>query len=116
VRQSIRAPHRTPRLAFLAFFTAALQAENGPASTLASDSGSAHVESLKITILSAMLADGRTLGEWGFSALVEADGHRIPFDTGAPTDVVLRNAAALKRSRATSGWLRRRANHATDGP
>ena len=32
------------------------------------------------------------LGEWGFAALVEADGHRILFDTGAHTDVVQRNA------------------------
>jgi 7,8-dihydropterin-6-yl-methyl-4-(beta-D-ribofuranosyl)aminobenzene 5'-phosphate synthase len=43
-----------------------------------------------------MLADGRGVGEWGFAALVEADGHRILFDTGNHTDVVLRNAEALK--------------------
>src|SRR5438552_684985 len=58
-----------------------------------------HVKSLKITILSTMLADlghGPTLGEWGFSALVEADGHRILFDTGAHTDVVLRNAESMR--------------------
>jgi 7,8-dihydropterin-6-yl-methyl-4-(beta-D-ribofuranosyl)aminobenzene 5'-phosphate synthase len=43
-----------------------------------------------------MLADGADeLGEWGFGALVEADGHRILFDTGAHTDVVLKNARAL---------------------
>jgi 7,8-dihydropterin-6-yl-methyl-4-(beta-D-ribofuranosyl)aminobenzene 5'-phosphate synthase len=53
------------------------------------------VQSLKITILSTMLADGQELGEWGFSALVEADGHRILFDTGAHTDVVLQNARSL---------------------
>ena len=54
------------------------------------------VKALKITVLSTMLADGEDqLGEWGFSALVEADGHRILFDTGAHTDVVLRNARAL---------------------
>jgi 7,8-dihydropterin-6-yl-methyl-4-(beta-D-ribofuranosyl)aminobenzene 5'-phosphate synthase len=55
------------------------------------------VQALKITILSTMLADGETeLGEWGFGALVEVDGHRILFDTGAHTDVVLKNARALK--------------------
>jgi 7,8-dihydropterin-6-yl-methyl-4-(beta-D-ribofuranosyl)aminobenzene 5'-phosphate synthase len=53
------------------------------------------VQALKITILSTMLADGKELGEWGFSALVEADGHRILFDTGAHTDVVLKNAQSL---------------------
>jgi len=41
----------------------------------ATDKGRVHA--LKITMLSTMLADGAELGEWGFSALVEADGHRI---------------------------------------
>jgi 7,8-dihydropterin-6-yl-methyl-4-(beta-D-ribofuranosyl)aminobenzene 5'-phosphate synthase len=54
------------------------------------------VRALKITVLSTMLADGDALGEWGFAALVEADGHRILFDTGAHTDVVLKNAKTLK--------------------
>jgi 7,8-dihydropterin-6-yl-methyl-4-(beta-D-ribofuranosyl)aminobenzene 5'-phosphate synthase len=52
------------------------------------------VKSLKVTILSTMLAE-RGLGEWGFAALVEADGHRILFDTGMHADVVLKNAATL---------------------
>jgi 7,8-dihydropterin-6-yl-methyl-4-(beta-D-ribofuranosyl)aminobenzene 5'-phosphate synthase len=56
---------------------------------------SARVKELKITVLSTMLADKQYLGEWGFSALVEADGHRILFDTGAHTDVVLRNAQKM---------------------
>jgi len=56
----------------------------------------ARVHALKITILSTMLADGNELGEWGFSALVEADGHRILFDTGAHPDVVLKNAQTLR--------------------
>jgi 7,8-dihydropterin-6-yl-methyl-4-(beta-D-ribofuranosyl)aminobenzene 5'-phosphate synthase len=60
----------------------------------ASESGRVH--SLKITVLSTMLADGSELGEWGFSALVEADGHRILYDTGAHSDVVLHNAEGLK--------------------
>lgn len=55
----------------------------------------APVKALKITILSTMLADGQELGEWGFAALVEVDGHRILFDTGAHTDVVLKNARSL---------------------
>jgi 7,8-dihydropterin-6-yl-methyl-4-(beta-D-ribofuranosyl)aminobenzene 5'-phosphate synthase len=55
----------------------------------------ARVHALKITILSTMLADGDELGEWGFSALVEADGHRILFDTGNHPTVVLQNARSL---------------------
>lgn len=54
------------------------------------------VQSLKVQILSTMLADNSGFGEWGFAALVEADGHRILFDTGAHPDTVLRNLAALK--------------------
>ena len=56
----------------------------------------AKVRALKITVLSTMLADGGELGEWGFAALVEADGRRILFDTGAKTDVVLKNTQTLK--------------------
>jgi 7,8-dihydropterin-6-yl-methyl-4-(beta-D-ribofuranosyl)aminobenzene 5'-phosphate synthase len=57
--------------------------------------GPVRVHSLRITILSTMLADGGELGEWGFAALVEADGRRILFDTGAHPDVVLKNAKTL---------------------
>jgi 7,8-dihydropterin-6-yl-methyl-4-(beta-D-ribofuranosyl)aminobenzene 5'-phosphate synthase len=42
-----------------------------------------------------MLADTKGLGEWGFAALVEADGHRLLFDTGARPDTVLANAREL---------------------
>jgi 7,8-dihydropterin-6-yl-methyl-4-(beta-D-ribofuranosyl)aminobenzene 5'-phosphate synthase len=52
------------------------------------------VKSLKVTVLSTMLAD-KGLGEWGFSALVEADGHRILFDTGNRPETVLQNAREL---------------------
>ncbi|HXM13856.1 MAG TPA: MBL fold metallo-hydrolase [Candidatus Eremiobacteraceae bacterium] len=55
----------------------------------------AEVKTLKITILSTMLADDG-IGEWGFSALVEADGHKILFDTGARPNTVLENAKELK--------------------
>ena len=53
------------------------------------------VSALKITILSTMLADDG-IGEWGFAALVEADGHKILFDTGAHPNTVLENARELK--------------------
>lgn len=56
------------------------------------DPAAGRVHKLKITILSTMLADGHELGEWGFSALVEADGHLILFDTGAHPDLVEMNA------------------------
>jgi 7,8-dihydropterin-6-yl-methyl-4-(beta-D-ribofuranosyl)aminobenzene 5'-phosphate synthase len=55
----------------------------------------ARVQQLRITVLSTMLADGDELGEWGFAALVEVDGHKILFDTGAHSDVVLKNARSL---------------------
>lgn len=48
------------------------------------------VSRLEITILSTMLAD-EGFGEWGFAALVEVDGKRFLFDTGAHEDTVLRN-------------------------
>ena len=57
---------------------------------------SERVHALKITLLSTMLADGEELGEWGFSALVEVDGHRLLFDTGAHTDIVMKNARSLR--------------------
>jgi 7,8-dihydropterin-6-yl-methyl-4-(beta-D-ribofuranosyl)aminobenzene 5'-phosphate synthase len=53
------------------------------------------VGAVKVVILSTMLADAG-IGEWGFAALVEADGHRVLFDTGARPDTVLRNARELK--------------------
>jgi 7,8-dihydropterin-6-yl-methyl-4-(beta-D-ribofuranosyl)aminobenzene 5'-phosphate synthase len=51
--------------------------------------------SVTVTILSSNLASGATVGEWGFSALVEADGKCVLFDTGRHPDTVQRNAAAL---------------------
>jgi 7,8-dihydropterin-6-yl-methyl-4-(beta-D-ribofuranosyl)aminobenzene 5'-phosphate synthase len=52
------------------------------------------VGKLKVTILSTMLAD-QGIGEWGFSALIEADGRKILFDTGARPETVLGNAKEL---------------------
>lgn len=61
------------------------------ASPSSAQSASGHkVSSLEITILSTMLADDG-FGEWGFAALVEADGRRFLFDTGAHEDTVQRN-------------------------
>jgi 7,8-dihydropterin-6-yl-methyl-4-(beta-D-ribofuranosyl)aminobenzene 5'-phosphate synthase len=53
------------------------------------------VKQLKVTILSTMLADAG-VGEWGFAALVEADGERVLVDTGARPATVLENARELK--------------------
>ena len=41
-------------------------------------SGADDVKQLKVTILSTMLAEAG-IGEWGFSALVEADGYHVLF-------------------------------------
>jgi 7,8-dihydropterin-6-yl-methyl-4-(beta-D-ribofuranosyl)aminobenzene 5'-phosphate synthase len=53
------------------------------------------VSELKITILSTMLTEFQGVGEWGFAALVEADGHSVLFDTGGRPDTVLKNAEEL---------------------
>jgi 7,8-dihydropterin-6-yl-methyl-4-(beta-D-ribofuranosyl)aminobenzene 5'-phosphate synthase len=53
------------------------------------------VKGLKITTLSTMLTEFRGVGEWGYAALVEADGYAILFDTGARPDTVLKNAEEL---------------------
>jgi 7,8-dihydropterin-6-yl-methyl-4-(beta-D-ribofuranosyl)aminobenzene 5'-phosphate synthase len=64
---------------------------------LSTSQSATRIQNLKITILSTMLVsthDG--IGEWGFSALVEADGHKVLLDTGAMPDTVLKNAEQLK--------------------
>ena len=53
------------------------------------------IKDFKITILSTMLSDTH-IGEWGFSAIIEADGRRILFDTGSREKTVLQNARELK--------------------
>ena len=53
------------------------------------------IKDFKVTILSTMLSDTH-IGEWGFSALIEADGKRILFDTGSREKTVLQNAKELK--------------------
>lgn len=52
------------------------------------------IKNLKITILSTMLAQ-KGMGEWGFSALVEADSVKILFDAGSHERTVLENSKAL---------------------
>jgi 7,8-dihydropterin-6-yl-methyl-4-(beta-D-ribofuranosyl)aminobenzene 5'-phosphate synthase len=54
------------------------------------------IKNLKITILSTMLAEHGSIGEWGFSALVEADSIKILFDTGnGQNQAVLENSKKL---------------------
>jgi 7,8-dihydropterin-6-yl-methyl-4-(beta-D-ribofuranosyl)aminobenzene 5'-phosphate synthase len=85
---------RAPALAAGLAMAAVTLSFAAPAPT-ASPVPSARVRALKIVILSTMLAD-EGIGEWGFSALVEVDGHRILFDTGARPSTVLENARELK--------------------
>ncbi len=59
------------------------------------------VKSLRVEVLSTMLTSDNGIGEWGFSAVVEADGHRILFDTGARPTTVLENAKELGVDLAT---------------
>lgn len=53
------------------------------------------VDKLKVTILSTMVAQ-EGIGEWGFSALIEVDSHKILFDAGSRKMTVLENAKELK--------------------
>lgn len=50
---------------------------------------------VKVTGLSTMLTELRGVGEWGYAALVEVDGKKILFDTGARPETVLNNAGEL---------------------
>ncbi len=52
-------------------------------------------QEVTVTILSSNLANGATIGEWGFSALVEVDGRCVLFDAGWHVDTVLRNIEVL---------------------
>jgi len=54
------------------------------------------IRALEVTLLSTMLvAEPTGIGEWGFSALIEVDGHRILLDTGARPETVLQNAREM---------------------
>jgi len=63
--------------------------------TLAAQYSNHTVKNLKITILSTMLAQ-QGIGEWGFSALVEADSIKILFDAGSHERTVLDNCKEMK--------------------
>lgn len=52
------------------------------------------VHALRVTVLSTNLVDAG-IGEWGFAAFVDVDGHHILFDTGAHPETVLKNAQEL---------------------
>ena len=59
-------------------------------------SSRATAQTMTLTVLSTMLADVEGIGEWGFAAVVEVDGRRWLFDTGARPDTVLKNAEELR--------------------
>ena len=65
---------------------------------LAAQSADPPVKALKVTVLSTMLVGGagEGVGEWGFAAVLEADGRRWLIDTGARADTVMKNAAELR--------------------
>jgi 7,8-dihydropterin-6-yl-methyl-4-(beta-D-ribofuranosyl)aminobenzene 5'-phosphate synthase len=62
--------------------------------TMSALCGAHEVKALKVTILSTMLAD-EGIGEWGFAALIEADGYAVLLDTGNRPQTVLENAREL---------------------
>jgi len=84
----------TKRYPYLALSAAIAWLVVSTVGSAAEGQGPHEVEDLQITILSTMLAE-RGIGEWGFAALIEADGHRILFDTGRYPDTVLRNAEVM---------------------
>ncbi|MGO4214090.1 hypothetical protein AB4043_25125, partial [Terriglobus sp. YAF25] len=54
------------------------------------------VQAFTITILSTMVVgDTNGIGEWGFAALIDVNGHKILVDTGAHPDTVIKNAHDL---------------------
>jgi len=61
----------------------------------ANDKDLPKADQVKITVLSTMLSDYKGIGEWGFAALVEVDGKKLLFDTGAKPETVLSNANEL---------------------
>jgi 7,8-dihydropterin-6-yl-methyl-4-(beta-D-ribofuranosyl)aminobenzene 5'-phosphate synthase len=86
---------KTFRFAFPLIALLLIPASGRVAAQSPSTTSHPELRTLKITILSTMLADDG-IGEWGFAALVEADGRKILFDTGARPNTVLTNARELK--------------------
>lgn len=62
---------------------------------MAQAQGPAPIQDVQVRILSTMLAESSGIGEWGFAAVVEADGRRILFDTGARPETVWKNAREM---------------------
>ncbi|HBU56822.1 MAG TPA: MBL fold metallo-hydrolase [Gemmatimonadetes bacterium] len=52
-------------------------------------------QNVTVTILSSNLANGNSVGEWGLSALVQADGACVLFDAGRHPETVIHNAEVL---------------------
>ena len=70
-----------------------------PAGVWAQSPARSQVTAVKVTVLSTMLvgASGSNgIGEWGFAALLEADGRKILIDTGARPETVLRNVEEMR--------------------
>ena len=65
---------------------------------VAAQSSDPPVSAMKVTVLSTMLVGNARegVGEWGFAAVLEADGRRWLIDTGARPETVLHNAAEMK--------------------
>ena len=82
---------------------AASRAASAPVRPAAGAPARATVSKLKVTVLSTMLAGNpdKGIGEWGYAALIDVDGTRYLFDTGARPDVVLHNAKELGVDLAT---------------
>jgi 7,8-dihydropterin-6-yl-methyl-4-(beta-D-ribofuranosyl)aminobenzene 5'-phosphate synthase len=70
----------------------------GCCAAVGAGSANSQAHAVKITVLVTNLGGDpyEGDGEWGYSALVEVDGHKILYDTGLSADLVLRNAKALK--------------------
>ena len=60
-------------------------------------SSRATAKTMTLTVLSTMLADVEGIGEWGFAAVVEVDGRRWLFDTGARPETVLKKRRGTPR-------------------
>jgi 7,8-dihydropterin-6-yl-methyl-4-(beta-D-ribofuranosyl)aminobenzene 5'-phosphate synthase len=89
---------RLPRGTLAVFLTACVFALVSNPSVAAPDSASHRVNALKITVMVTNLAADphEGSGEWGYSALVEVDGHKVIYDTGATPNLALNNAKLLK--------------------
>jgi 7,8-dihydropterin-6-yl-methyl-4-(beta-D-ribofuranosyl)aminobenzene 5'-phosphate synthase len=81
----------------LSVFIASVESVLAQRTPTTTQTGPAQIHALKVTVLSTMLVGDVTgLGEWGFSALIEADGNRVLLDTGARPNTVLQNARDLR--------------------